>query len=356
MKYIDLFAGIGGFRKALDNVGFECIYTSEIDRIPSDMYKILHGDEEISGDIMKIEAHEIPNHELMVGGITCQGFSQNGRKTGFKHETGNLFFEVTRIAEEKKPRYIMIENVVGLLTNDKKNTISIMMDELSKLGYGVDFTVYNSMDFGLPQQRRRVFIIGILGDFDESWEKTGTNLIDNIKDIIVEKKPNVKTLNFPFPEGKNKCNSLKNILEKNHGMPYLEFDEGFITKVGEHRYRVRDGKKIGYTEFDATPFETTIDYSFIRSKTRRGRVKQGVTKTLDQAVEVAVYDGTWFRRLTTKEAFRLQGFSDEAHDLLKEAGFSESQLYARPSRSVSIPIVEALGRAILKYDKQRDVQ
>lgn len=351
MRYIDLFAGIGGFRYALDSEGLECLFSSEIDRIPSEMYKLLYKDEEIEGDIYKVSAESVPNHDLMVGGITCQGFSQNGNKTGFAHSTGNLFFEVIRIAKEKQPKYIIIENVVGLLTNDKKNTISIMMDELSQIGYGVDFTVYSSVDFGLPQQRRRVFIVGVLGEFDEEWESTGTKLIDNVKEIILEKKPNTKRLNFPFPHGNKKCTTLKNILEENHGMPYLDFNEGFITKVGEHKYRVRDGKKIGYTEFEAVPNETTVDYSFINSKTRRGRVKQGVTKTLDQAVEIAVYDGFGFRRLTTKEVFRLQGFPDKFHDLLKESGFSTRQLYARPSRSVSIPIVQALGRSIIEYDK-----
>lgn len=243
-----------------------------------------------------------------------------------------------------------MENVVGLLTNDKKNTISTMMKYLSDIGYGVDFTVLESTDFGLPQARRRVFIIGVLGQWDDEWDTTGVKMIDNIKGIIKEKEPDVKTLNFPYPVGKTQCFTMKSILEENHGMPYLDTSE-YITQVGEHRYRIKDGKKIGYTEFNAVPFETTIDYSFPKSKTRRGRNKEGFTKTLDQAVEIAVYDGIGFRRLTTKETFRLQGFSDEAHDKLKEAGFSERQMYARPSRSVSIPIVEAIGQAILEFDK-----
>ncbi|MGG0667874.1 DNA (cytosine-5-)-methyltransferase [Lederbergia citrisecunda] len=351
MRYIDLFAGIGGFRYALDSVGFDCVFTSEIDNIPAEMYKLLHGDEEISGDIMKIEARDIPNHDLLVGGFPCQGFSTNGTRLGFKYKTGNLFFEAARIANEKKPKYILMENVTGLLNHDKGKTISIMMDTLSEIGYGVDFTVLTSSDFGLPQQRRRVFIIGALGTEAEKWETVKNQQVNKAKEKVLESYPDTRTINFPFPVGNLKTSSLSSIIDKNAEKNYLEFGD-FLIKLGENSFRIKDGTTQGYTDFEAAPYETTIDYTFMTSKTRRGRVKHGVTKTLDQSVDIAVYDGEGFRRITPREVFRLQGFSDKVHETLKNNGFSERQLYARPSRSVSLPIVKAIGEAIKQYDKR----
>ena len=161
MKYIDLFSGIGGFRYAFDQTGYECVFSSEIDEIPSEMYKLLHNEEFVAGDIMKIAAKDIPNHDLLVGGFPCQGFSTNGTRLGFEYKTGNLFFEALRIAKEKKPKFVLMENVTGLLNHDKRRTISIMLKSLSDVGYSVDFHVLTSTDFGLPPKRQRVFIIGV---------------------------------------------------------------------------------------------------------------------------------------------------------------------------------------------------
>lgn len=351
MKYVDLFAGIGGFRYALDNVGMNCVFTSEIDKTPSEMYKLLHGEDEIAGDILEIEAKDIPDHDLMVGGITCQGFSTNGNRLGFDHKTGSLFFEVIRVAKEKKPKYIIIENVTGLLNHDKGNTISTMTNCLSEVGYSVDFTVLSSTDFGLPQVRRRVFIVGVLNQEVEEWKSSDVKQVNAAKDKVKETHPNAKTFNFNFPKGTLKSASIKDIIEDSiDDVNYLDLGD-FLIKLSEGRYRIKDGTVQGYTDFDVIKNTTTIDYTFMTSKTRRGRVKQGVSKTLNQSVDVAIYDGVGFRRITPKEVFRLQGFPEEAYATLKNAEFSINQLYARPSRSVSIPIVEAIGKAIIQHDK-----
>lgn len=353
MKYIDLFAGIGGFRYGLDSLGFNCVFTSEIDRIPAEMYKLLHNEDFIHGDITKIDAKDVPEHDLLVGGFPCQGFSTNGTRLGFEYKTGNLFFEALRIAKEKKPKYVLLENVPGLLNHDKRRTISIMMKSLSDAGYSVDFTVLTSTDFGIPQKRSRVFIVGVLSGEVEEWEKVGVRQLDATKRAIKENYPDVRSFNFPFPKGDKYCDSLKTILEDGIAEPaYFDFGD-FLKNLGGNTFRIKDGTKQGYTDFEAVPFETTIDYKFTNSKTRRGRIKHGATKTLDQAVEVALYDGVGFRRISELEVFRLQGFPDSAYYTLKNAGFSESQLYKRPSRGVTIPIIEALGRALKDYDEKR---
>lgn len=354
MKYIDLFAGIGGFRYALDEIGMECVFTSEIDKTPAEMYKLLHGDKEIAGDITKIEAKDVPNHELLVGGFPCQGFSTNGTRLGFKYKTGNLFFEALRVAKEKKSKYVLMENVTGLLNHDKGRTISIMVNCLSEAGYSVDFTVLESTQFGLPQARKRVFIVGALNHKTEEWNTCHVKQVNAAKDKVRENFPDVKTFNFDFPKGSYKVSNINELLIESEGeVKYLDLGD-FLVKLSEGRYRIKDGTTQGYTDFDAIKNSTTIDYTFMTSKTRRGRVKQGITKTLDQSVDIAIYDGIGFRRITPKEVFRLQGFSDEAYNTLKEAGFSLNQLYARPSRSVSIPIVKEIGEAILRLDREVD--
>jgi DNA (cytosine-5)-methyltransferase 1 len=348
LKYIDLFAGIGGFRYALDSAGFDCEFTSEIDDIPSRMYKLLHNENEISGDIIPIDAKDIPNHDLLVGGFPCQGFSTNGTRLGFEYKTGNLFFEALRIAKEKKPKYILMENVTGLLNHDKRKTIAIMLKSLSDAGYSVDFDVLVSTDFGLPQKRERVFIIGIYNHINENWAQSNIKQVSITKEKVKEYYNDIKSFNFPYPKGRNKNVVFSDIAEEDlENVSYIDFGD-FLKHIGENNYRIKDGTKKGYTDFKVAPFHTTIDYTFMTSKTRRGRVKQGITKTLDQAVDIAVYDGKGFRRITPLEVFRLQGFPDSFYHKLKE-GFPESQLYKRPSRSVSIPIVKAIGEAIKGY-------
>lgn len=353
MKYIDLFAGIGGFRYALDDLGMECVLTSEKDKIPLSMYKDLHGDEGVFiNNVEDITIDDLPEHDLAVAGIPCQPFSQNGKKTGFNHETGSMFFEMLRVAKLRKTKYILIENVFGILTNDNKNTITTILSVLSENGYSVDFDLLTSYNFSVPQDRKRVFIVGVLNGEYEEWDKNKNKTVNKIKDVIINKNPDIKTFNFPYPKGGDKNTLISDILDKDTSKTeYLEFNEGFLTTLGNNHFRIKDGTKKGYTDFEAIPFSTTIDYKFQTSKTRRGRVKQGISKTLDQAMEVAVYDGYGFRRLSQLEVFRLQGFPDEAYFTLKNNEYRDSQLYARPSRSITIPLVKEIGQALLDYDK-----
>jgi DNA (cytosine-5)-methyltransferase 1 len=314
------------------------------------MYRILHNEKEVHGDIMKIDAADVPNHEVLVGGFPCQGFSINGTRLGFEYKTGNLFFEALRIAKEKKPKYVLMENVPGLLNHDKRRTISIMAKSLSDAGYCVDFTILTSTDFGLPQKRSRVFIVGVLDGVCNDWTITGVKQIDTTKKAIKENFRDVKTFNFPFPLGVDRCTSLESVIEKDiENIEYIEFGD-FLIHLGDGTYRIKDGTIQGYTDFRPIPNETTIDYTFTTSKTRRGRIKNGMTKTLDQSVDIALYDGIGFRRISPKEVFRLQGFPDDAYTTLRDAGFKEIELYRRPSRSVSIPIIKALGKAIQQLD------
>lgn len=358
MKYIDLFAGMGGFRTALDSLDMECVLTSELDERPQEMYSILHGDDNIKGDIHDITPDEVPEHDILVGGITCQGFSYNGKRQGFDHKTGNLFFEVERLAKEKRPNFVLIENVMGLLTHDKGQTLGIMLKLLSDIGYKVDFELLNARHFGLPQQRKRVFIVATLLDVpQEEWKESNEKTVNRAKERTLNMFPEINTYNFSFPTGTypEVATGLEDILDHSEEF-YEELSEPdwFLWQEDStsDEWFIKDGSKKRYTKFTAIPNHTTIDYAFNTSKTRRGRVKQGFTKTLDIPSLIAIYteDKKW-RKIKPIESFRLQGFPDEMYQKIKDK-FAKGQLIERPARSIPVPIVKEIGKEIKKLEEQ----
>ena len=167
MKFIDLFAGIGGFRLGMESAGHECVAFCEIDKFARASYKAIHNTEgEIElHDITTVTDEEIRNigHvDVICGGFPCQAFSIAGARRGFEDTRGTLFFEIARFAAILKPKYLFLENVKGLLNHDKGNTFETILSALDELGYDVEWQVLNSKDFGVPQNRERVFIIGHL--------------------------------------------------------------------------------------------------------------------------------------------------------------------------------------------------
>lgn len=213
LKFIDLFAGIGGIRKgfelACDEVGIarKCVFTSEIKPHAIEVLKQNNPGDTIHGDITKIDTGEIPDFDILLGGFPCQAFSAAGKRQGFEDTRGTLFFDVARILKDKKPFGFILENVEGLVNHDKQdatlpygNTLKVILETLNELGYKVSWRVLNAKDFGVPQERKRIYIIGTL--------KSAPNL-DNFK---------VKTA------------KLGDVLE--HGLPTAE--SKFITKLLAH--------------------------------------------------------------------------------------------------------------------------
>lgn len=171
IKFIDLFAGIGGIRKGLElaliDAGYEpvCVFTSEIKPHAISILKQNHPNEEIAGDITKISASSIPNFDILCAGFPCQAFSAAGKRLGFADTRGTLFFEVERIIQEKKPKGFILENVEGLVNHDNGNTLKVILAKLNDLGYKVSYRVLNAIDFGVPQDRKRIYIVGTLLDY-----------------------------------------------------------------------------------------------------------------------------------------------------------------------------------------------
>ena len=165
IRYFDMFAGIGGFRSGLEAIGgFECVGYCEIDKYAKQAYEAMYdtGGELYFDDARKIVLEQLPDFDLLVGGFPCQSFSIAGARKGFDDTRGTLFFEIARIASVKKPKYLFLENVPGLLNHDSGKTFETIIHTLDELGYDVCWQVLNSKNFGVSQSRNRVFIIGYL--------------------------------------------------------------------------------------------------------------------------------------------------------------------------------------------------
>lgn len=189
-QFIDLFSGIGGIRKGFElacselGIPARCVFTSEIKPYAIDVLKQNHPNESVSGDIAEIESSEIPDFDFLLGGFPCQAFSAAGKRLGFEDTRGTLFFEVERILRDKKPKGFILENVEGLVNHDKKNpkdkignTLSTILEHLTALGYKVNWRVLNAKDFGVPQDRKRIYITGTFTespDLEHFEEKKST--------------------------------------------------------------------------------------------------------------------------------------------------------------------------------------
>ena len=189
--FIDLFSGIGGIRKGFElacselGIPTHCVFTSEIKPYAIDVLKQNHPDETVNGDITKIESSEIPDFDFLLGGFPCQAFSAAGKRLGFEDTRGTLFFEVERILRDKKPKGFILENVEGLVNHDKQNpkdkigrTLSTILEHLEALGYKVNWKVLNAKDFGVPQDRKRIYITGTFAEIPnlENFEEKKSTL------------------------------------------------------------------------------------------------------------------------------------------------------------------------------------
>ena len=166
MRFFDFFSGIGGFRLGMEMAGHECVGHCEIDKFANMSYMAMHKPKDTEvyfGDIRTVDPWDMPECEIYCGGFPCQSFSIAGKRLGFEDTRGTLFFEIMRIAKERHPRYLFLENVKGLLNHDGRGTFETIIRTMDELGYGVEWQVLNSRYFGVPQNRERVFIIGHLG-------------------------------------------------------------------------------------------------------------------------------------------------------------------------------------------------
>ena len=296
--FIDLFAGIGGIRLGFEAVGGKCVFSSEFDEDACKTYEANFG-EHPSGDITKIAAKEIPNFDILLGGFPCQAFSIIGKKEGFANETsGTLFFEIERILSEKKPKAFMLENVRNLTAHDGGKTFRIIREHLESLGYNVYAKVLNALDFGVPQKRERIIIVGF-------------------KDNVL--------FSFPEPIPIEKRKTLSDILEKNVDKKYYVKDS--IRESRLSRIKDKDYPRPYISHENMAGSVTPHPYS---SALRAGA----------SANYILINDE---RRPTEREMLRIQGFPD-TYKVVVPYGKIRHQC----GNSVAVPVIKAVAEQMIK--------
>jgi DNA (cytosine-5)-methyltransferase 1 len=301
ITFIDLFSGIGGTRIGFEKAGAKCVFSSEWDKDCQKTYEANFG-ESPHGDITKIDTKDIPNSHILVAGFPCQPFSSIGRREGFKHPTqGTLFHEIVRILEDKKPASFLLENVKGLTNHDKGNTFKIILETLEK-DYWIFYKILDSANFGVPQHRERIYIIG----FRKS----------NFKE-----KPK-----FEISESNGKVSYINEFLEKNA--------EGY--SISEHLQ-----KSYLFKKNDGRP--KVID------KDTKEQIKTLVSTyhKIQRLTGTFVKDGkTGLRLLTENECKAIMGF-----DKSFKVPVSRTQMYRQFGNSVAVPVIEELAKEIIEVIK-----
>jgi len=343
MKFLDLFSGIGGFRLGLERNGHEPVGYVEIDKFARQSYQSMYDTtgEWTAEDINKVTDEEWRKFngtvELIAGGFPCQSFSIAGKREGFLNQTkGTLFFEVARAVKQIKPRFVLLENVKGLLNHDKGNTFRTILNTFDELGYNVEWCVLNSKDFGVPQNRERVYIIGHLrGDGGrEVFPFFGKNREVN-QAVIKRAIDGRKALGY----------GSKDVYCTDSLAPTLNTMQG---GGREPKVMVKEATKKGY---DTATVGDSINISQPNSKTRRGRVGHGIANTLVTGSEQATLTSEYrIRKLTPRECWRLQSFPDELFDNAQQAGLSDSQLYKQAGNSVTVNVIEYIGNLLKELE------
>jgi len=332
MKYLSTFSGIGGFEIGIGNYG-ECIGYSEINKYADQIYKSKFPQHKNYGDITKIKAKELPDFDLLVGGFPCQAFSIAGKRGGFKDTRGTLFFDVARILKEKKPRNVILENVKGLLSHDNGRTFKTIINTLAELGYCVEWQVLNAKNFGVPQNRERVFIVGHFGkapsrkvfpirqDSEQTYELQG-----HVTNTLTARYETSQARGSYIGESKLNAQEIKQINNPKHSNDRVYEIDGLSptlnTMQGGNRQpfvKIPEATKKGYAE---ARVGQTINLSVPGSKTRRGRVSD-IAQTIDTGMQQHTLTSDMrIRRLTPLECERLMGYPDGWTE-----GLSDTQRY-----------------------------
>lgn len=389
MKFLDLFAGIGGFRLGMESTGHECVGFCEIDKFARTSYKAIHNTEG------EVEMHDITtvsdefirgigSVDVICGGFPCQAFSIAGKRKGFEDTRGTLFFEIARFASILRPRYLFLENVKGLLNHEGGATFETILRALDELGYDVEWQVLNSKDY-VPQNRERVFIIGHLrGErtrkvfpFSENDEQINQKYrikkIGNIRKKGLSQSGDVVSIEGIAPTmcstttQKDPTKIVVPVLtpdrleKRQNGRCFKEDGDEMFTLTAQDRHGVAIVQKPrGYNGGGTHEIAPTLSshswhennllsiggiYTNDSERFNRG-VLPGLSRTLKaNKSDAGIYDGFQIRKLTPRECWRLQGFPDWTFDRAKEVN-SDSQLYKQAGNSVTVPVIADIAKRL----------
>ena len=312
-RFIDLFAGIGGFRIGLERLGGRCVFSSEIDKHARATYERNFG-ERPAGDITKIDAADVPDHEVLCGGFPCQPFSVSGKQLGFEDTRGTLFFEVMRLVSVKEPKVVFLENVANYVSHQGGKTLERTVGMLEQAGYATKWAVLNASDFGIPQARKRLYIVGIrsdiaMGEF-EFPKPSGMRV--RLKDLLMSSGSTAATW-IERDDIKITKIDVSEILERRPNKP---IQIGIINKGGQ-------GERIYSVE----------GHSITLSAYGGGAAAKTGAYLVDGKV----------RKLHPEECRRLMGFP-EGYQVDLRAG----QAYKQFGNAVVADVIEAVGRKFLE--------
>ena len=405
IKYLDMYSGIGGFRSALDEVGgFECVGYCEIDKFAKQAYETLYNTkgEMYFEDARNICPDDLPDIDLICAGFPCQSFSLAGKQRGFDDTRGTLFFEVARVAAAKRPALLYLENVQNLLSHDKGWTFETILEVLDDIGYDVSWTVLNSANFGVPQSRNRVFITGFLrgrcaGEifaFSQANPKTlkqrlpgreGNRVYDSnglaitltssaggfggrtgLYILPIKSKTKIgyqfahsgDSINTAYANNNTRRGRVGEgiahtetttatlavyLIDMNPSPQLTELarcitarqDSGISNRKGEHSAVLVIVKEIMPDEIK--------ELNGIKAEESNTDKTAGVIILSDEEDNQYI---AYIRKLTPKECWRLQGFTDEQFNKVKAIGMSDSQLYKMAGNAVTVPAVFAISREL----------
>jgi DNA (cytosine-5)-methyltransferase 1 len=314
-KFIDLFAGIGGFHYALSSFGAKCVFASEWDKHASSVYQNNFNITPF-GDITKIAEKDIPKHDIICGGFPCQAFSVSGKQKGFEDTRGTLFFDILRIADYHKPKLLFLENVKNIQKHDSGNTIKVIVDSLDNLGYNVFYKLLNTSNYGLPQNRERVYFVCFR------------------KDLNITK--------FEYPKPINEYISLQSIIEENVDPKYnIQRHDIVITKQLDFSNNL-------FNEPNKINKPVQIGY------VNKGGQGERIYHISGHSITLSAYGGgagaktgiymvnNKLRKLTERECAKLQGFPDSF--ILHE---NRNQCYKQFGNSVSINVLQYILKNVI---------
>ena len=313
MKFISLFAGVGGFDLALTRLGHECVYANDIDKYCKIIYEKRFNHTLDNRSIKDVAEDEIPAHEILCGGFPCQSFSIAGKRRGFEDTRGTLFFDIARIARHHKPRILFLENVKGLLSHDQGRTFKIIIATLTELGYDCQWQVLNSKNFGVPQNRERVFIVGHIRGTRRPQvfpiEKT------NKKDTRIIGQDVAYTIDANYHKGTNTLSKSRRSLV------------ALTERRTEEAKRLR---RLGVVKDTRSLKKLEPRTDGIANTVTTGDVKNQL-----------LTDGVQIRRLTPIECERLQGFPNNWTESV-----SDTQRYKMMGNAVTVNVVYEIAKRL----------
>ncbi len=364
IKYLDMFAGVGGFRTGLKNTGdfFMPVGWCEIDRYAQQAYRTLYNTEGeyFCDDATRIDPNTLPHIDLICAGFPCQPFSVSGRRLGFADTRGTLFHEIVRVAEARHPQYLLLENVPGLLSHEGGQTFGTIITAIHDLGYSLEWCVLNSVNFGVPQQRKRVYIVCYLdprlsGQVFPIKESDGASLIQVI--------PGGQGQRVYSSKGASTClTSQGGGWGAKTGLYFVDMNPA--PKVTHESRCITARQDAGISNRKGEHSGVLITGARAVLKPERETVRQpdrGLSEPDESLITLTAQDkhGVEYsglvRRLMPQECFRLQGFTDEQFMRLVHAGIPEPQLYKMAGNSVTTNVVTAIGKRLAYLNQMYDI-